>query len=84
MLKEHVLNYRRVTGTKGSPPVFECACLSVTTKQYGKRETVKGNQSEEARKRPNFLRNKERNTTRETTLRLQSGEAPPHSLEAQK
>ena len=32
--------------------------LGVTTKRYGKGETIKRNDSKEARKRPNSLRNK--------------------------
>ena len=52
-----------------------------TTKRYGKGETIKRNQSGEARKRPNSSRNKERNTTKETTLRLKRGEATNFKLE---
>ena len=40
-----------------------------------KGETTKRNQREEARKRQNSLRNKERNTTKETTLRQKRGQA---------
>ena len=49
--------------------------ISVTTKRYGNGETMKRKQSKEARKRPNSLRIKERNTTTETTVRLKRGEA---------